>query len=120
MPGERLKFHRAPTLAIVSDSLLFRIRQKPVSHAAHRQQVPRLRGIVFNVAPQPHHKIVDGARVGVLVQAPDFFENLLARNHAPVIAHQMAQQFRFHQRQMNDIVGRAQFERAEVDGLAAE
>ncbi len=80
----------------------------------------RLRRIVFNVAPQPDNKIVDGARVGIFVQAPDFLENLLARNHAPIVAHQMAQEFRFHQRQVNDVVDGTQFEGAEVDGPAIE
>ena len=100
--------------------LLLWIRQKPITNSPHRQQMPRLRGIVFDVAPQPHHEVVNGARIGVFVQSLDLFENLLAGNHAPVVAHQIAQQFRFHQRQMNHVIGSTQFEHAKVDRLAAE
>src|SRR5579864_2008566 len=74
---------------LLKRSFLFRIRQKPVAYAANGKQVARLGGIVFDVTPQPNHEIVDGAGVGVLVQVPNFLENLFARNHAAVIAHQV-------------------------------
>ena len=38
----------------------------------------RLGGVNFQVAAEPHDEVVDGARVGVLVQIPDVFENGLA------------------------------------------
>ena len=40
----------------------------------------RTRGLVLDVLAQPHDEVVDGARVGVLVQAPDLFEQGLARD----------------------------------------
>jgi hypothetical protein len=48
-----------------------------------------------------------------------FFENFLAGDDfRPSLAHQVAQQFGFHQREVNDVVGGAQLEHAKVDGLA--
>ena len=53
---------------------------EPVADAAHGQQVPRLRRLLLDVAPQPDDEVVDGARVGVLVHAPDVLEHRLARH----------------------------------------
>src|ERR1700692_955713 len=106
--------------AVATDSLLLWIRQEAVSNPAHRQQVARFSGIIFDVAAQSHHEVVDGARVGVFVWTPDFFENLLAGNNAAIVANQMTKQFRLHQRQVNDIATGTQLQRSEIDGLAAE
>src|SRR5689334_12092823 len=82
--------------------------------------MPRLTWVILDVPPQPHYKIVDGSSVGVFVQTPYFLENLFARNNLPVIADQMSQEFRLHQREMNRVAARTQFETAEVDGLAGK
>src|ERR1043166_433008 len=76
--------------------------------------------IILDIPPQPHYEIVDGARIRVLVQTPDFFQNLLARDDLPIVAHQMTQQFRLHQRETNCAVLRAQFESAKIDRPARE
>src|SRR6266699_834232 len=54
-------------MAMVAGGLflaLIRSRHEPVPHPANRQQVARLGGIFLDVAPQPHHEVIDGARVG--------------------------------------------------------
>ena len=79
-----------------------------------------MEGSFFDVAAQAHDEIVDGARVGVFVQAPDVFEDGFARNGAAVVPNQVAQQLGFHQSELDGVVLGAQFKVAEVDGLAVE
>src|SRR5580704_5603741 len=64
--------------------ILFWVGEKAVSDAANGEEVARARGIGFDVAPEPDHEIVDGASVGVFVQAPDFFENFFARDYTAI------------------------------------
>ena len=75
----------------IFEPTMFRVRQESIPYAAHRQQVPGISRIVLNVPSQPDHKIVDGARVGIFVQPPHFFENLLARHDTSVVPHEMSQ-----------------------------
>ena len=56
----------------------------------------RLGGIFFKVAPQADDEVVDGARVGVLVQAPDVLKNGFAGYISAIVPDEVAQQFRFH------------------------
>src|ERR1700733_10595433 len=51
---------------------------KPVTNAPHGLQMARMRGIVLNIAAQAHDEVVDGAGVGVLVQAPNVGQQGLA------------------------------------------
>src|SRR5579862_242321 len=53
-----------------------RLRQKLVSHTPHRHQMSRIPGIILDIPPQPHHKIINRAGVGVFVQPPHLFEDL--------------------------------------------
>jgi hypothetical protein len=52
---------------------LLRLRHKPIAYSPHRLQVLGLRRILFNVPPEPHHKIIDGAGVGIFAQSPHIF-----------------------------------------------
>src|SRR5271157_2372717 len=67
------------------------LRQEPVSHAAHRQQMLRMRWILLDVLAQPDHEVVDGPRVGVLAQPPDLLQNGLARHDPSAVADEMPQ-----------------------------
>ena len=42
--------------------------------------MPRPAGFLLDVPPQPHDEVVDRARVGIFVHAPDVFEHRLARH----------------------------------------
>src|ERR1700693_1455070 len=75
---------------------VFGFGYEAVAYAADSQQVPRTGRIVLDVAAQAHDEIVDGTRVRVFVQTPDFLEDRLARYHAPLIPDEMAKQLRFH------------------------
>src|SRR5690242_11726345 len=79
--------------------------------------IPR---IVLDIAPQPHDEIVDGAGVSVLVQPPHLFEEIFARDNFAVVAHQVAQKFRFHQREMDRTSPSPEFEGPEIDRLAGK
>ncbi len=48
-------------------SFLFRPCHKAITHASHSKQMPRIGRIIFDIAPQPHHEIIDGTRVGIFV-----------------------------------------------------
>ena len=82
---------------------LLRFRHEAIADAAHGEQMARRRGIVFNIAPQANDEIVDGAGVSVLVQSPHFFENRFAGHDPPLVSDEMAQQFRFHQSQLDGV-----------------
>ena len=91
---------------------------KAVAHAANRQKMARLCRIFFDVLAQAHDEIVDGACVGVFGKPPDIFQNGFARDVAPFVVDQVTQQLSFHQRQLDRVALGAEFESAEVDGLA--
>src|SRR5579883_560121 len=96
------------------------LRNEPVTHAADGEQVPRMGGVVFDVPAQPHDEIIDGAGVGVLVQAPDLFEHVLTGNRAALVPDQVPQEIGFHKRQGENLAADAQFEQVEADRLAVE
>ena len=79
-----------------------------------------MRGIVFDITPETHDEIIDGARIGVFVQAPHFIEHALAGNRLSFVLDQIFQDIQFHQCERKHLVAHAQFERGEIDGLAAE
>src|SRR6266852_6480585 len=101
-------------------TFLLRFRHKAVAYATHGLQVFGLRRVLFDIAAQTHHKIIDRAGVGIFVQSPDFFEDRFAGYHFSVVADQVAQKLGFHQREMDGISKRAQFEFAEVDCFSVE
>src|SRR5271165_3756030 len=94
--------------------------EKSVADSSHGQKMLRLRRVLLNIFTQAHDEVIDGAGVGVFVQAPDILENRLARHDAAVVADEMPKQLRFHQRQAKDLAVRSQFQRAEVDLLVVE
>jgi len=65
------KARPAPRQALV----LVRVCNEAVADASHREQMDRLGGIVFDVAPQADHEVVDGPGVGVFVQTPDLLQD---------------------------------------------
>src|SRR5260370_22532125 len=54
------------------------VGEEAVADAADGDEVLGVGGIVFNVAAEADDEVVDGAGVGVLVGAPDLFEDLFA------------------------------------------
>src|ERR1700733_2483498 len=80
----------------------------------------RLRGIVLDVAPQADDEIIDRAGIGVLPQIPHIFQNRFARNRASILAYQMAQKLRFHQRKLDGISRCSEFQGIKVQSLAVK
>ena len=50
-----------------------RLRNETIAYATDRQEVPRFRGVVLDVASQADDEIIDCAGIGVFVQAPHIF-----------------------------------------------
>jgi hypothetical protein len=48
---------------------------KLVSQPAHREQIAWFCRLIFYIPPQPDNKVVNGSRVGILVQVPHIFQN---------------------------------------------
>src|ERR1700733_5895696 len=103
------------------------LRIEAIADAAHRPEKDRICRIVLDITAQPHDEVVDGARVGVLAHAPHLLQQLLARNTAPLMPHQVAQQVSLHDGETNAaavfvvlvwvvLVRDAQLKRGEVDG----
>ena len=80
----------------------------------------RTRGIVLDVAPQPHDEVVDGAGVGVLAQSPDLLQHVFARDGFALVLDQVTQDVGLHQREWIDLAADAHFEQIEMHGFLAE
>ena len=64
--------------------------------------------------------MIDGARVGVLAQVPDVFQDALPRHDPSFPLNQVAQQVGFHQRERVDAVAHPDLLGFEVDGPPGE
>ena len=82
--------------------------------------MPRPRRIIFDIAPQPHNEIVDGARIGVFVQAPDIFKHGLPRHRRAFVLDQVTEDVGFHQGQRELLAPDVKFKKVEVNRLLAE
>ena len=91
-----------------------------VADAANGEQQLRLRRIVLQVAAQPDDEVVDGARVGVLVQVPHVLEDRLARHRLAGVLQQVAQQVASITVRWYGAVADAQLQRVEVERVAGE
>ena len=61
----------------VHNSFLW-VGEEAIAYAADGLQVDGGCGVVFDVSAETDDEVVDGAGVGVLVDSPDLFEDLLA------------------------------------------
>src|ERR1700677_1954552 len=91
-------------------------RKKTITDTTHRFQKNRLGGIVFNVAAQTHHEIIDSPGVCILTHSPHLLQQFLARDDAALIENQVTQQVRFHEGEPDCLVRSGELERSEVDG----
>src|SRR5579864_3873413 len=80
----------------------------------------RARRIVFNIAAQTHYEIVDGARVRVFMQSPNFSEHGFARDVFALMANQIAKDIGFHKSQWKNLIADAQLQAIEIHRLAVE
>ena len=64
--------------------------------------------------------MIDGAGIGVLAQVPDVFQQPLARDDLAVALDEIAQQIRFHQRQVMRARADVQLLRVEIDRPAGK
>ena len=101
-----------------SSRLLF--GDEAVTDAADGEEVDGFGGVRFEVAAEADEEVIDGAGVGVFVDAPDVFEELFAGDDLAGALEEVAKEIGFHNRQMNGFTGPANFEGIEVDGAVAE
>ena len=105
-------------------SLSRRIRRHPgkeaIANTTHRLQKDRLGRIVFNLTAQPHHKVVDGARIRILVDSPNLLQQFLAGNDAALIEDKIPQQVGLHQGKADGLIGSGELQRSKVDGASCE
>jgi len=57
-------------------------RNKLVAHAVNRPEVYRIGWVLLQLLPQFQNVVVDGARGRIILVAPDFIQQFVARNHA--------------------------------------
>src|ERR1700677_387613 len=121
---ENIELHdrkrQAPCESRPAENYKLNSRNEAVADAADGRQVSRLGRIFFDVAAEADDKVVDGASVSVFVQPPNIFQDRFARDGIAFAADQMAQEFCFHQRELNRCTVGVKFEIVEVDGLAIE
>ena len=80
----------------------------------------RLGRLLLDVPPQANDEIIDGARVGILVEIPDIFEDRFSRNGMPDILDQVAEQFGFHEGQLERLASNLQSQILEVNDFVSE
>ena len=80
----------------------------------------RVAGIVFDVAAKADDEVVDGAGVGVFVDAPDLFEDLLAGDDLVGAIGEVAEEVGLHEGELGGAVGSEELEGVETDGAAGE
>ncbi len=80
----------------------------------------RVSRLFFDVAAQTHNEAINGARICVFMQSPDFFQNLFARDRTSVVADQVTQQLRLHERELKHRFTASQLQTLEIHGLAIE
>src|SRR5258705_12560118 len=79
-------------------SLRLRVsHHESIANPSYRQKMFRLGGIVFNILPQTYDEVIDGPRVGILVEPPHIFKNCLPRHNIAFMLNEVTQQLRFHQ-----------------------
>ena len=94
--------------------------EEAVADAADGGEVAGVGGVVLDVAAEADDEVVDGAGVGVFVDAPDVFEDLLAGDDLAVAVGEVAEEVGFHNGEVGGAVGGDEFEGGEVDGAAVE
>src|SRR6476660_8032498 len=67
--------HRSAVAFYFALFLLFWFGYELATQPAHGDQVLRLGRVGFNVTPEPDHKIINRARISILVQVPDLLQN---------------------------------------------
>ena len=77
-------------------------------------------GVVFDVAAEADDEVVDGAGVGVFVDAPDLFEDVLAGDDLAFAVGEVAEEVGFHEGEVGGAVGGDEFEGIEADGAVVE
>ena len=77
-------------------------------------------GIIFDVAAEADDEVVDGAGVGVFVDAPDFFEDVFAGDDLAFVGGEVTEEIGFHKGEVGGAVGGDEFEGVEADGAVVE
>ena len=94
--------------------------EEAVADAANGDEVLGVGGVVFDVAAEADDEVVDGAGVGILVDAPDLFEDLLAGDDLAFAFGEVAEEVGLHEGEMGGAVGGDEFEGVEADGAVVE
>jgi len=96
------------------------VGDEAVADAADGCEMLRVGGVVFDIAAEADDEVVDGAGVGVFVDAPDLFENVFAGNDFTFAVGEVAEEVGFHDGEVSGAVGGDEFEGVEADGAVVE
>ena len=96
------------------------IGEEAVAYAAYGDQVVGVGGVVFNVAAETDDEVIDGAGVGVFVDAPDLFEDLFTGDDLALAVGEVAEEVGLHEGEMGDAVGSDELEGVEADSAVVE
>src|SRR5688500_13849817 len=100
--------------------MLTRLAYELVAEAVHGENVLRMARVGLDLLPKPGDVDVDRARRGHGVVAPDFVEQLVARQRRAAVLDEVAQQLEFTRRQLNLGIISPHFGFTEVDRDVAE
>src|SRR5829696_2036176 len=95
-----------------------RLYAEDVARAADRMKEPRL-ATGFELPPEVRHEHLDGVRDGERVVAPHLVEQLLARDHQALVAHQVLEQLELPLGQLHPAVAAVDLVRVRVERQVA-
>jgi hypothetical protein len=96
-----------------------RLYAKNVARAADRMEEPRL-AIRFQLTSQVGHEHLDRVRHRKGVVAPDLIEQPLARDHDPLVPHQVLEQLELALRQLQPPLAASDLMRVGVEAQVAD
>ena len=96
------------------------IGEEAVADAADGEEMGGIGGVVFKVAAEADDEVVDGAGVGVFVDAPDLLEDVFAGDDLGGMGGEVAEQVRLHEGEVRGAMRGDELEGVEVDGAPGE
>lgn len=78
----------ARSLILISVRANLRSNLQAIAERVNGEQMPRLGGNVFDLLPQLHDQLIEGAGGAVVIDAPDFVQERFARNRVAAFAEE--------------------------------
>jgi len=100
--------------------MILRVGEEAVAYASYGEEVLGGGGVVFDVTAETDDEVVDGAGVGVFVDAPDLLEDLFAGDDLTVAVGEVAEEVGLDEGEVGGAIRGDEFKGVEADGAVVE